>query len=374
MSSQKGYELLKKSPLFNLSLASKELFHSNFIQWYGHTFPERFGEIIRILINKGTESLVVKHIDREKENIDLLIHCELSGAKFTVVVENKVKSIPSNEQLNKYAKKVKADAYLLLTFVKPLKELPSPWKLVPYPAFLSQLCTEKYDSCDSSGYYQAIVKDYKDFTQALFDLVNHILNGERYFHDDCKQLKYLRIDDLIGKGQAFSVAQMLYLEYPDGVFGPGQKIPGKIYIEHSFSNTEPMVSLYQCFESSEGEPCYFAGVQVQHGNIRICGYAPCANSKDRRAEKFMNFLCTDVWDDLSDYQGARNRRQNPYCVLYYQYNINNVGMFLYKEKPLENYSTITKAALADEINMIFKFVTNNKAEIERKIRSGEFSN
>jgi hypothetical protein len=32
---------LKKSPLFNLSLASKELFHSNFLAWLCEAYPNR---------------------------------------------------------------------------------------------------------------------------------------------------------------------------------------------------------------------------------------------------------------------------------------------------------------------------------------------
>lgn len=30
---------LKESPLYNLSLVNKELFHSNFIAWFGKTYP-----------------------------------------------------------------------------------------------------------------------------------------------------------------------------------------------------------------------------------------------------------------------------------------------------------------------------------------------
>jgi hypothetical protein len=35
-------ETLKISPLFNHSLANKELFHSNFIAWFGKLYPGLF--------------------------------------------------------------------------------------------------------------------------------------------------------------------------------------------------------------------------------------------------------------------------------------------------------------------------------------------
>jgi hypothetical protein len=39
-------DILKKSPLFNLSLSSKELFHSNFLAWLCENYPNYMGEII----------------------------------------------------------------------------------------------------------------------------------------------------------------------------------------------------------------------------------------------------------------------------------------------------------------------------------------
>lgn len=45
-------EKLKISPLFNLSLSSKELFHSNFLYWIGRTYPSEFGGIFSKYLNE----------------------------------------------------------------------------------------------------------------------------------------------------------------------------------------------------------------------------------------------------------------------------------------------------------------------------------
>lgn len=44
---------LKKSVLFNLSLGSKELFHSNFLAWFIELFPEKGLVLANRLINES---------------------------------------------------------------------------------------------------------------------------------------------------------------------------------------------------------------------------------------------------------------------------------------------------------------------------------
>ena len=42
---------LKQSPLFQLSLASKELFHSNFLAWLCVTYPDHAGRLFAAFLN-----------------------------------------------------------------------------------------------------------------------------------------------------------------------------------------------------------------------------------------------------------------------------------------------------------------------------------
>lgn len=116
-------QTLEKSPLFRLSLSSKELFHSNFMEWLSIENREAF----RKLINKmagldenqcwGTKNWFVK---REFNNFDLCVVAYdekeqetgegrkednnegEEGFRILFVVENKVKSIPYKKQLEEY--------------------------------------------------------------------------------------------------------------------------------------------------------------------------------------------------------------------------------------------------------------------------------
>jgi hypothetical protein len=63
---------LEKSALFNLSLSSKELFHSNFLYWFGQNYPEEFGQMFIHFLNEQPDDTRIISISREKENVDLI--------------------------------------------------------------------------------------------------------------------------------------------------------------------------------------------------------------------------------------------------------------------------------------------------------------
>jgi hypothetical protein len=85
---------LKKLPIFNMSLSSIELFHSNFIVWILETYPEKMAKFFD---NNATSKIT--NIQREKKNIDISF---IIGDTL-YLIENKVKSIAYKEQLDKYA-------------------------------------------------------------------------------------------------------------------------------------------------------------------------------------------------------------------------------------------------------------------------------
>ena len=130
-------EYLKTSPMFNLSLSSNELFHSNFLYWIWKADQETFKSIINKLIDEGNNYWETnwgnKNIEvrREYKNFDLCIvevynqtkddkkdgnttECKTqedngdykTDGLILFVLENKVKSIPYAQQLLKYNKKI----------------------------------------------------------------------------------------------------------------------------------------------------------------------------------------------------------------------------------------------------------------------------
>ena len=107
---------LKNNFLFQASLGSKELFHSNLIGWLLEQRVESESKsfiLEKFLKNlfKGrtfleqSESIDDFQILREDKNIDLTIRCRVGGKCLIVLIENKVKSLPSIIQLENYSKK-----------------------------------------------------------------------------------------------------------------------------------------------------------------------------------------------------------------------------------------------------------------------------
>lgn len=103
-------EYLKTSLMFNLSLSSNELFHSNFLYWIWKSNPDAFKQIINGLVGekdwweKNCENKQIE-VRREYKNFDLCI-IEVANNKILFVLENKVKSIPYAQQLKKYKDKI----------------------------------------------------------------------------------------------------------------------------------------------------------------------------------------------------------------------------------------------------------------------------
>lgn len=114
----KAIEYLKTSPMFNLSLSSKELFHSNFLYWIWKLDSTAFKCLIAKLLNVSPNDLKWGNeweVVREYNSFDLCVkYCdkesnneETGASDVLLVIENKVKSIPYKRQLYKYVNKVK---------------------------------------------------------------------------------------------------------------------------------------------------------------------------------------------------------------------------------------------------------------------------
>ena len=129
-SSLKYYHYLDDSPLFKLSLSSKELFHSNFLEYLSSVNPKSFERLINKMAGLPEDYDWPDNwsVLREYHNFDLCVveqveYCDDNYEKddtensedeltedvkaeyrILFVIENKVKSIPYEKQLKQYSK------------------------------------------------------------------------------------------------------------------------------------------------------------------------------------------------------------------------------------------------------------------------------
>lgn len=151
------------SPVFNLSMASKELFHSNLLFWLSNNYKTCFLNIAKQLgieINNRTDKWKSY---REKNNIDLSIYEETNDTVL-FILENKVKSIPHMEQLEKYTKNyscLKKNQKMLLTLTAnfPNKsDIEKSWTIKNYDELANAIKDNLWSISDC--YHQMLLNDY----------------------------------------------------------------------------------------------------------------------------------------------------------------------------------------------------------------------
>lgn len=210
---------LNTMPIFRLSLGSKELFHSNFLEFMWDMDRAMFIRIINRLLPTGlclpeNISYSFHELSREKENFDICIYHYIKikdkeHIVYDLIIENKVKSIPSKTQLDDYVKKVLRNKwnrecpprYILLTLVdvfadKDEIENEKVWTIANYNDLKKAIEQEQSSFCTKVG--ATYVKDYCLFIEQLHKLQRLILTNfeTSQLFGDVEEYKQCRMHDL----------------------------------------------------------------------------------------------------------------------------------------------------------------------------------
>ena len=212
-------ESLKSSPLYNMSMANKELFHSNFLAWLGTSHPNVFKDTLsELLEKKWPDDLGEFTIEREYKHYDISVMGKNDSKKIPrILIENKVKSVPTKQQLDDYRKVEYNDnnkdcQFVLLTVTKSLhdNEKVKGWKTITYKELSNQLSKVPFSDL-SDSYHFGLLKDYCSYIEQLQSIIESFDKEELYYSpDDLSVLKNeLRIHDICGKRKAQRIYQKL---------------------------------------------------------------------------------------------------------------------------------------------------------------------
>lgn len=138
---------LQKNLVFHLSLNSKELYHSNLLNSIATKYPNLFNKVLKNL-DVNFEISEEQMPKREHKNLDFCV-LDKKG-KIVFALENKFKSIPYKEQLDKYNGTIgnKDDQpvqRVLLTLStnfpdrEAIEQLNPKWKIVTYEGYIEAL-------------------------------------------------------------------------------------------------------------------------------------------------------------------------------------------------------------------------------------------
>lgn len=321
---------LENSAIFNMSLSSKELFHSNFWAWLMN--QDDIGlEFIKVFFPSIKDNSY--KVEREKDNMDILI--TYKNKKY--VIENKFKSIPSIDQLNRYTDKlIKKDSFssgVLTGIDEPLFKMPTNWKFLDYEK-ISNKITSVSDNLKNSDSRKQYLKDYAKMLNGLSKLLNEY---KKYFKDSLpcfdtkdsnynKQLKEtveeLRLSDLCQKHQECFFLNKLIRE------------PEYIKLEKTVKNAG--FSLMHCADFTRASYCMtlriiknrdtenemHIGLQLQGNEYRITAEKLFYKDDDENKEKVFNdndfndwFIksgkCKDGTKHTEEF--CDSNMQKPYC-------------------------------------------------------------
>lgn len=211
-------EGLKKNPMFWMSLGSKELFHSNFLQYLSTLDPKsNFIDMLNGFLPEGKKlpKGIDYCLDRELEDFDIcLYHMDGDKIVYDVVLENKVKSIPYKEQLTEYVNKtIKQGSpdcrFILLTLSKVFPDKGDPsinnWKQLGYSDLREGINSSFLRSGKLDARTSVYLEDYLSLIEQLEKLGEYLTPGpkQRLFDDtDKKMLEEIRFHDMYLKLRA----------------------------------------------------------------------------------------------------------------------------------------------------------------------------
>ena len=236
------FEKINNSIMFNLSLSSKELFHSNFLGYLFSCDNTLFGKIVDI------KNFTVKDVKREYNNIDIEITGH-DGRKY--LIENKVKDIIDCPQLDEIQSKNKNyKKYFLFSLLgenleKLEKKYPL-WEEISYEHIISIL--KDYDFNNET--INIIKSDYCAFMLDMISLLQqHYFQCDRYMlfwdgNDLLEQYKKIRLHDVFQKYGVSHFVNFFRKKYPNseikstygyiknGIMGFSKEFnSGKYYVE-----------------------------------------------------------------------------------------------------------------------------------------------
>lgn len=284
---------LENSLIYKMSLGSKELYHSNVWDWIMSLDKDKF---VKLLLPDDDNIVEVTRITREEEHRDLSIWVKLKdNSEKCIVIENKLKSIPTVDQLIGYSKKLDKKYYrgFLTGLKKPIivgddnkvHTEYGDWDFITYNDFCNII--EKFvTSIESklSNQNKLLILEYINNNRCVEKIVNKNIKSSVLEPVENKSLDNLGIQDLINKiiGSDFvSYVEKRFKEDEIKLDHYGN-CPGF----HNKSYTlDFVISNKKDFAEKRAKHLLSIGIQIEGNQYRRFVETDCFSSKDELFEK-----------------------------------------------------------------------------------------
>ena len=330
---QHKIESLGKSPVFALTKGNNELSHSNFWAWLIKEIAVKDGNgnlihpFVELFIEDfNTNGYTFLDVTREEKNRDLTIYYSEKGDEKALVIENKLKAIPSAKHLEDYKKSIEENTDIdfaggILTGITETLVGGQGWSFVSYETIATKMKEIKDAYKNEMLSYAEIIDQYiEDITNICY-VINEKLNKNSDLYTwkldenvEDVALERVKLADLLKKqyGCKFGkeIVERIATEDLESKWGPPE-------VDISYNHKKPTITvIYRKYYKEEKEDCRL-GVQVEGNQFRIYG----GKSTDKKLNKkeindMYLFLKEKRW--LSDYKdkkisGYKSSMRQKYC-------------------------------------------------------------
>ena len=246
-------ENLLDSPIYNLSMCSLENFHTCFLNWLGNKYPQKTLKLFsdKQVLNPNSIKFATQVSYGNNVKLDLQITISDGDKTEFIIIENKLKSYPTTEQLEKYEKVFagKKATFILLSLA-PITKLPNTWQYFSYHKLEENL---KLQFNELKDYDKYLVDDY---TNVLSHLTSAFPTSSSQMFDfyDCTDLDSLGLKDIYIKFKTSELANCIQ-----------KSIKSKdIYIGHSFHNKKGTIDIVKSILNDK----FHIGIQLEKDQYR----------------------------------------------------------------------------------------------------------
>ena len=275
--------LLRKNPMFRLSMSSLELFHSNFLEWLFDLDHEAFLKCFDLTVSNPAACTIKReyHLGTTKlatgKNKQWVTDIAVfENDNLILIIENKIKSTPSKGQLENQSKESDKKAKGCKKVLLSLFEYSGALHLFSQVLY-KDLLTEIRKHYAQSNLY---IKDYCDMLESLqliIDADSVVQDAFRKnstktkfftFHKDSPNLETCGIMDAFRKYQAASLADefenRFIITNPTTSMSLCKKTGLPMTCEHSLNNKHACTTI-----AYELNNRLCVGVQIEHDQLRI---------------------------------------------------------------------------------------------------------
>ena len=341
---------IKLSPIYNMSMCSLENFHTCFLNWLGGIYP---AETLKLFLpDKNAQNIKFKHqVKRSNEYIFDLCATMGDDEEEILVIENKLKSFPTEEQLTKYSNifEGKKATFILLSLA-PEVNLPKQWQYLSYNELAKRMHAVFDNAKFETEYHKYLIQDYIDVIDEISNALQIKDTKKLDFYDVPKQLKQLHLRDI-------------YIKYRGALFAN--------FLKKNVQNCE----IYSSFHHGKNtidivlisNDRYDFRIQLEGNQFRYCFLPAWSDDEKNKEDIAITLLYDQLWFFYTEEYSKKE-----FC----KYGKNFIYRYIKIERLFakDNLKDVTYQELTNYINKVIKIFFENYKDIDALVKKYEKQN